>query len=546
MTRATLGGLVLLVALTMAIRPESSGGPDSSAGLEAATGGVPERPRRSVDTRTPAVTGRTLHVPAGGDLQAALDQSKAGDEILLEPGATYTGPFRLPRKEGTGWVVVASTRSQRFPGEQERVDPSHAPQMAKLIASSGFVVSAAPGAHHYRLIGLEIAPAEGVFLRALVQLGDDERNPDDQPRSIVIDRCYLHGDRQRGTRRGVAMNSRDTAVVNSYLSDFKEVGADSQAIAAWNGEGPFKIANNYLEAAGENVMFGGADPAIRDLVPADIEIVGNHIAKPLRWRQGERAFEGVEWSVKNLFELKNARRVVVDGNLFENNWPAAQNGFAILFTVRNQDGEAAWSVVEDVTFSNNVVRHVAGAINVLGHDDIHRSGPTRRLAIRNNLFVDIGGAWGKGRLFQLLNGTSDLTIDHNTAANGENIIWGGDGEPHARFIFQNNLVLHNHYGVIGAATEPGRLTIDRYFPGARFRRNVIVGGTPDKYPADNFFPTSLEEAGLRDLPGGQYRLIPQSPYRRAGTDGSDIGVNLDTIPKSHQLSAISSQLQSKN
>ncbi|MBI2122939.1 MAG: hypothetical protein HYT96_02125, partial [Armatimonadetes bacterium] len=47
----------------------------------------------------------------------------------------------------------------------------------------------------------------------------------------------------------------------------------------------------------------------------------------------------------------------VDGNLFENNWQDAQGGTAILFTVRNQDGGAPWSVVQDVTFTNNIVRH---------------------------------------------------------------------------------------------------------------------------------------------------------------------------------------------
>ena len=65
----------------------------------------------------------------------------------------------------------------------------------------------------------------------------------------------------------MALNARRAAVIDSYLADFKEVGADSQAIAGWNGPGPFGIANNYLEAAGENVMFGGADPAIDGLVP---------------------------------------------------------------------------------------------------------------------------------------------------------------------------------------------------------------------------------------------------------------------------------------
>src|SRR6266700_6564662 len=117
----------------------------------------------------------------------------------------------------------------------------------------------------------------------------------------------------------------------------------------WNGAGPFKIGNNYLEATGENVMFGGADPSIRNLVPSDIEIRHNHFFKPTSWRN-------VWAAVKNLFELKNAQRVFVEGNVFENNWAAAQAGWAVQFTVRNQDGRAPWSTIEDVTFRKNIVR----------------------------------------------------------------------------------------------------------------------------------------------------------------------------------------------
>ena len=47
------------------------------------------------------------------------------------------------------------------------------------------------------------------------------------------------------------------AVIDSYVSDFKEIGADNQALWAYNSPGPLKITNNYLEAAGENVLFGG-------------------------------------------------------------------------------------------------------------------------------------------------------------------------------------------------------------------------------------------------------------------------------------------------
>ncbi len=51
------------------------------------------------------------------------------------------------------------------------------------------------------------------------------------PHHLIIDRCYVHGDAKIGGRRGVALNARHAAVIDSYLSDFKEVGADSQAVS---------------------------------------------------------------------------------------------------------------------------------------------------------------------------------------------------------------------------------------------------------------------------------------------------------------------------
>src|SRR5262249_61630397 len=113
------------------------------------------------------------------------------------------------------------------------------------------------------------------------------------------------------------------------------------------------------------VLFGGADPSIPNLVPADIAIHDNLIAKPTAWRQSR-------WQIKNLLELKNARRVTIERNTLEYNWEAAQQGFSVLFTVRNQDGRCPWCQVEQVTFSSNVLRHVAAGISVLRyHDERH-------------------------------------------------------------------------------------------------------------------------------------------------------------------------------
>jgi hypothetical protein len=503
----------------------------SSAALDErpAAGQVPEPPREVVTAALTVSGGRDIPVPSGGNLQAALDEAQPGDVIHLEPGAIYTGPFVLPAKRGTEWITLATQAVDRLPPPGERVTPDHAALMPKLVAASGSVIAAARGAHHYRFVGIEVHPSPGVFLTNLVDLGSRENTLENLPAHIVFERCYLHGDAKRGTRRGIALNGRHMAVLDSHLSDFKEVGADSQAIAGWGGPGPFRIENSHLEAAGENVLFGGADPAIRGLVPSDIEIRRNHFVKPLSWKADERIYEGRAWTVKNLFELKNARRVLIEGNVFEHNWVHAQNGFAILFTVRNQNGHAPWSVVEDVIFRNNVVRHTGSGVNVLGRDDA-ASQQTRRIAISNNLFFDVGAQkWGGGgRLFQFLDDTASITIEHNTAFQTANLVTA-DGRPHAGFVFRNNIALHNRYGVIGTRTAPGTHTLETHFPGADFRRNVIVGGTAARYPPDNFFPGALEEVGFSDTAQGNYQLREDSPYKRAATDRKDIGVDFDTL-----------------
>src|SRR5262249_38539898 len=158
--------------------------------------------------------------------------------------------------------------------------------------------------------------------------------------------------------------------------------------------------------------------------------------------------------VKNLFELKNAQRVLVDGNLLENNWADAQNGYGILFTPRNQDGTAPWSVVRDVTFTNNILRHSGGGLNLMGTDNIYPSQQTQRILIQNNLFDDVSAdGWaGTGTLFQVADGGADIVIDHNTALQSGNIIaatYNTALTPTTNFVFTNNIVPHNLYGVVG-------------------------------------------------------------------------------------------------
>ena len=142
----------------------------------------------------------------------------------------------------------------------------------------------------------------------------------------------------------------------------------------------------------------------------------------------------------------------------------------------------------------------------------------------------IGGArWGgSGALFPAFYGIHDLVIDHNTAFQDGSVIYTG-GAPSTGFVYRNNLAPHNTYGVYGDGAAVGLGTLTTYFPGFDFERNILAGGDPTLYPTDNFFPASLDDVGFVDRIGGNYRLSTTSPYKNRGTDGRDIGVDVDAL-----------------
>ena len=84
--------------------------------------------------------------------------------------------------------------------------------------------------------------------------------------------------------------------------------------------------------------------------------------------------------------------MTIDGNVFENNWAGFQNGYAILFTPKNQNRTAPWTVVRDVVFSNNIVRHSSMGINISGYDYDSTTQQARNIKILNNVFEDISAA----------------------------------------------------------------------------------------------------------------------------------------------------------
>ena len=497
------------------------------------SGPQPERPRVFLETGYPRPARNTIRVPAGGDLQRAIDRAVPGDEILLEPGATYPGPFVLRRKRDAGppaWIVIRTAAPDReLPAEGERITPRFADRLPKLVSQypTEPVVSTEAGAHHYRLVGLEVTALPSASMSyVLVALGAGDALQTtlaSQPYALVLDRVYVHGHPTLTFQRCIGLNSGETAIIDSWISECHGKGMDSQAIGGWNGTGPYKITNNHLEGAGENVMFGGADALIPNALPADIEIRRNHFYKPLSWR-------GV-WTVKNLFELKAARRVLVEGNVFENNWPDAQVGFAIGMLSINQDGRSPWSVVSDVTFRYNVIRNSAHGINLVDRYSTNAQ-PAARLVFEHNLLERIGAAsdFGGGRLFQA-SGIQGLTLRHNTGFGTSHglMLYGA---PIAQFVMENNAFGGDGNMAVVSADGLGFGTAalnGHAAAGWAFRGNVVVGATPSLFPSGNQFPSSIGDVGFLSPTSGDWRLRSTSRFPRVGANADSLRLYTDGV-----------------
>ena len=453
-------------------------------------------PRVFVDTRMPAAPagGRRLAVRAGGNLQAALDSARLGDVLLLEPGATFTGNFVLRDKgAGDGWIVVRpDLPDAALPAPGTRLTPTAAAALAlpRLVTPNAeSAVRTAAGAHHFRLVGLELTagPAVAQVNGGIVEFGEGQaqKTAASVPHHLVVDRSYVHGHGALHLKRCVTLNSGAAAVVDSHLAECHGRGQDTQAILGYNGPGPFKIVNNYLADAAEIIMFGGADPSIPDLIPSDIEIRGNHLTNTPAMRQG--------WLVKNLFELKAAQRVLFEGNVLENVWVHGQTGFAVKLKGTNQSGTCKACAVRDVTMRGNVIRNAAAGISV-GNDNPLQA--TERVLIQHTVFEQIGGnpSTDPGRLFQFSDRVEGLVIERNTGT-GPKAIAVTVGGPITGFVMVQNRFGPSANGFDGADGTPHGLgTLDARYPGYVVRDNVFAGLPANRYPAGNFFPSSLAAA----------------------------------------------------
>lgn len=432
----------------------------------------------------------TINILAGGNLQGAINTAQPGDVINVEAGVSFSGPIELPAKNGSTEIKIQSSRTSELP--QSRVNPSHSGLMAKILCPAfEQAIRTKPGASFFKLDGIEVQPDPSVIsdtsvirIYDLVRFGGsrhDQTTLASVPHHLKLDRCYIHGLSNTNFQRGISLNSSDSEVTRSYISEIHGKGMDAQAICAWNTPGRLKIDDCFLEGSGENVLFGGADPASEAFIPADIQLTRSHLFKPLTWKGGV-------WTVKNLLEVKAGKNLFIDGNVLENNWPDGQSGIAVLFTVRNQEGTAPYSIILNVIYTNNTLKNVeGGALNFLGSDNEQPSQRSSGAVIRNNLFVDIRGTGH----FLTLNGYDGVEIDRNTHIQSGNLMTLY-GNPSQRFKYTNNLTIDREYGVWGEGGLFGKAAFDKWTPGHVVTGNTIANPYDiGSYPLGNNYPSTI-------------------------------------------------------
>lgn len=537
---------------------------------------------------TPA-SGATVVVNAGGSLQNALNNAKCGDTIKLAAGSTFAGSFNLPAKacDNSHWIIIrTSAPDSALPPEGSRMLPCYAgvaslpgrpsfkcPALQNVLAKVLFTsigigpFQFANGANHYRFIGLEITRTAGNgFVGSLAGASHNA-----SAHHIIFDRVWLHGTVHDDTESAFDMNRMSyAALVDSYATDFHctaQTGSCTDAHVVAGGtsstqDSVNRIAGNFLEASGENILYGGGAAST---TPTDIEIRHNHFFKPLTWKQGQPGFvggiSGKPFVVKNHLELKNAIRVLVEGNIFENNWGGfSQSGYSILLTPKNQAGANGTNLcpicaVTDVTIRYNKISHSGAGISMANaksdNGGIARLG--ERYSIHDVTIDDIQAGFyvGCGILFEVYNGwpgnpLNQISINHVTGfpdVKHNFLVLGNVLSNPEMFGFQftNSIIGQVLYPVwsVGGLTDCAKsdvplISLNSCFTTWTFTDNAFIASTysSSKWPVGNYFPATVGAVQFTNFNGaklGNYTLLSSSPYIGLGSDGKDLGADIQAI-----------------
>jgi hypothetical protein len=470
------------------------------------------------------------------NLQAAINAAAwnpAGSEIVVPAGFEANDPLIVPaRSKSFGTYVTVRVADLSNLPALKRVGREDRTKLFRLHAraasASGYnaAIIVTAEANYFRFIGINIYRT-GAYKNDIISIETD--SAERKASHIIFDRLILDGNGS-DTVRGFRPNGENISLLNSSIYDIKMPNVESKAIGQWSGNGPIAIVNNRLEAASINFLVGGMTQNYDSEVLDGLVFRGNHSWKNSEWVGPNGEARG--YAVKNQWELKQGKNMVCVGNIFENNYPDAQTGDAILIKSAAQNTESnPRAEVANLDFRNNKVLNTRGGFNVTGIQSWIAPHPPVANHIRfyNNLFEE---REGRGNLILA---PDYFELNHNTfiargaKMQGFYIERNGPNERADRqgqgFKMLNNLVYNSLYGSVFANTGAGTAALNYGYINYDVRANVFAGSNAGAYPSGNFFPT-LYETLFTDYANSVFTLTGGSPYQTAATDGSVVGANM--------------------
>ncbi len=527
---------------------------------------LPLPPADYVDLRFPdALSGVTTPVPSGGNLQTFLNNVNCGDTLLLEAGATFTGNFVLQRNEcgcaadPTQFIMIRSDASDsNLPDQDERFNPTTHGSFVPIILTSGSQAtleadnnsSAAStvDCYYFFAIKFECTGSPTIENFWCVRLGDEGNTQvADEPQFIIFDRTWFHANELHSFRRALyIVAANHIGLINSYVDGWSSNSNDCQGVLIRMGFA-LHFENNFIDGAAEPIMAGGVRPKTNE-VPSDILVLRSQHTHPNNWNPEDPAYDGRSRQVKNLFELKNARRVIVEGNVFHNNWSGSQGGHAVILSPRGESN-TPWAEVRNVVMRFNKMFDLGRGFNQAGADNIDPSEPSEFIWWHDNLFYNIGqdpfnGDSSKdgGFIGSSTSNSSHVRFTHNTFSKvlrfGVFDVQAGCSFDVNFYEFSDNLFDVNSATLIGDTVGAGFPFINNCLDANSIvANNAIVninstetcngsGGGLNDYPTNHFCLAGSAAVQFTDRVNDDYSLLGTSPLIAGGTDGKNVGANI--------------------
>jgi hypothetical protein len=355
------------------------------------------------------------------------------------------------------------------------------------------------------------------------------------------------------------MNGAHESLIDSYVHLISWSGVEAHGVGYWNGPGPIKLVNNYVEGSGIPHLAGGGVPKFGTDAgrPMDVEVRRNHWTKRLTWNRSSPTWDGGSRNCKGAFETKNVFRILVEGNLADNAWPDGQSGMLYVWKGGADDpGEGLY----DATIRYNLGGKCTIGMNPDLNDVLGRGEASvpadqtldgQRVAIYHNLLEQVGGYFvdydrngvpdttsGLGRSWAITEPGHDMYYRHNTivsvAGIGSTAVTVNAGRTHiASNLTWTDDIFAAAY-IHSDSAGLGLLAIEGYSPGTWvFTRNVMVGDVApsqtESAVSHNAYPATFGAVGFWQPPGQRlpYHIAPSSPYYTFDTtDGSPAGANV--------------------